>query len=175
MPNDHQGVSLSWLEVEFGLSRATIRKRIQDAGISPSGKYKTYDIYRVAEVAPLICKVEVQNWEQVNPDSLEPMLQNQYWNAQKAKVQTDRERDRLLADRRLLLENDQVEYGIAKLLRGLREGIMPLADIIETEAGLSVKQRAIVDQQIDLLLANLSDGVQRMFTDNDDDDDLPAD
>ena len=175
----HEGVSILWLSEEFDVTRHTVRKRILDAGIQPSGRSGSNPVYRIADVAPLLCQsVAGDDWSNVDPDTLAPMEQQQYWNAQKLKIQTSKERDNLLLSRGQLFACEQVEYGVASLLRGLREGVMVLSDVMVAEAGLSEKQRAVVEQQSDIFLANLSHGARKITVpegDNEDDDQLPTD
>lgn len=170
MPADHQGESLSWFAEEFGVSRYTVRKRIADAGILPAGHHRGNPLYRVAALTPLLCKAVVDDWSRVDPDSLAPLESQQYWNGQKAKTQTAREQDALLAKRGLLLEYDDVSYGVAALLRTLREGLLVAGDVIEVEVGLTPKQRGALDQQIDLVLANLKTSVEQITVQAADDD-----
>ena len=52
----HEGVSILWLSEEFDVTRHTVRKRLRDAGIQPSGRSGNGYIYRIADVAPLLCQ-----------------------------------------------------------------------------------------------------------------------
>jgi hypothetical protein len=174
----HDGESLSWFADEFGHSRQKVRRAITEANINPSGKWRGNPLYRISEVAPYLATVSVEGegegGEYINPDTLCPADMNSYWSAQKNKVQTSREHDRLLAERGQLLDYDHVEYGIAALLRTLREGLLVAGDVIDAEAGLSVRQREAMDAQIDLVLDNLKTSAQQI-QDNDIGDELPED
>lgn len=165
MTDGLKGVSISWLAEAFGYDRRTVAKKV--TGLGPVGKRGNAKLYAIKDAAPLLCVEQMTDWEQVNPDELPPLEMQQYWNAQKAKAQTARENDKLLLERGLLLEYDNMEYALAALLRQLREGLLVAGDVIDAETGLSAKQRKTLDVQIDTVLANLAKSVERMFDDDD--------
>lgn len=164
----HDGESISWFADEFGLTRHSVRKKITDANVHPSGRQRGNPLYRVSDVAPYLVSAPGGNGEDdplPDPDRMHPADMNAYWSAQKNKVETSRAHDKLMAERGQLLEYDHVEYGIAALLRTLREGLLVAGDLIDAEAGLSGKQRTILDEQIDLVLENLKSSAQQIQDD----------
>lgn len=153
----HQGVSISWFADEFGCSREKIRRDIKNANVQPCGQVRGNNVFRVKDLAEAYFGGGSAESGVLNPDHLEtPLEHQQYWTAQKAKVATERDTDRMMQERGLLLEWDDVHANISILLKTLREGVMLIPDLIEAEAGLSGKQRASVDVQVDRLLTNLS-------------------
>jgi hypothetical protein len=170
----HDGESITWFADEFGLTRHSVRKKITDANVHPSGRHRSNPLYRVSDVAPYLIAAhggggDGEDAPLPDPDRMHPADMNAYWSAQKNKVETSRAHDKLLASRGQLLEYDHVEYGIAALLRTLREGLLVAGDLIDAEAGLSSKQRAILDEQIDLVLDNLKSSAQQIQSDVTDD------
>ena len=166
----HDGESITWFADEFGLTRHSVRKKITDANVHPSGRQRGNPLYRVSDVAPYLVSSrgggeDDEDEPLPDPDRMHPADMNAYWSAQKNKVETSRSHDKLLAERGQLLEYDNVEYGIAALLRTLREGLLVAGDLIDAEAGLSGKQRTILDEQIDLVLDNLRGSAQQIQDD----------
>jgi hypothetical protein len=151
------GVSISWFADEFGCSREKIRRVIKSADVQPSGKVKGNNVFRVKDLAEAFFGGGSADDGILDPSALEtPLELQQYWMAQKAKVATERDTDKRNHERGLLLEWDDVHANVSILLKNLREGVMLIPDVVESEAGLSLKQRKAVDIQIDRLLTNLS-------------------
>tara|TARA_R110002072_G_scaffold298960_1_gene473701 strand:+ start:14983 stop:15504 length:522 start_codon:yes stop_codon:yes gene_type:complete len=153
----HSGVSISWFADEVGCSRAKLRRDIQNANVQPCGQVRGNNVFRVKDLAEAYFGGGSVESGVLDPDSLEtPLELQQFWTAQKAKIATARDTDKMNQERGLLLEWDDVQASVSVLLKTLREGIMLIPDAIEAEAGLSIKQRESVDIQIDRLLTNLS-------------------
>lgn len=170
------GYSLSWYAAEFGISRSTVSKRLTAAGVQPCGAgSKGAVLYRLIDAAPVLVGAvgpSMQDDENFDPSRLPPLERQQWFNSEKSRVQSLREHDKLLQERSLLLPFDNVEFGVASLLKQLREGVMLMSDVLEAEAGLSLTQRMVVDRQADTILGNLKTAVQKLFSDGNDDEQL---
>jgi hypothetical protein len=173
-----EGYSLSWYANEFGIARSTVAKRLTAAGVEPVGAGpKGAVLYRLRDAAPVLVGPAgpAPDDDAFDPERLPPLERQQWMNSEKARIQGLREHDKLLRERNLLLEYDNVEFGIAALLKRLREGVLLMPDVIEAEAGLAPRQREAMNRQIDVLLGNLRAGVQELFVSGDGDDELPQD
>ena len=170
-----QAVSVSWLADAFELDRRTVSKKLKEGGVEPVGTNGPAKLFNVGDAAPFLCKpVYDQLEEGFDPTLLPPMERNQYFASEKNRIAAMRDEDKMKLDRGLLLEYDNVEFGVAALLKSLREGLLLLPDLIEAEAGLNLKQRRVVDEQTDLVLANTSANVRKIFS-GVDDEQLPED
>ncbi len=156
--------NINWFADHFGIYRQTVSKRIKQAGIDPVVERGGVKLYTVPEVAKILLKSKsCQNWGNLDPSMLSPLERQQFWSAEKARIQSSLEEDKLKKSRGQLLEADDVEYNIARLLRTVREVLLIIPDVLEAEAGLNAKQRKVVENHIDLLLKNASQTVREGF------------
>ncbi|WP_230577950.1 MULTISPECIES: DUF1441 family protein [Xanthomonas] len=106
------GWSIARLADEFGMDRRTAAKRLREAGVPPSGKRGTNDIYRLADAAPaLVSPSGASGSEQVlDPRDLPPMERRAYY-------QSENERLKVETTTGLLVPAAEVEADYAELVQ----------------------------------------------------------
>lgn len=151
--NINRGVhlSISAFSAELGLSRETVRRRLADGKVIPSGQRSGYPVFRLKDALPaLIDSVGVQR----DPDQMDPFKR-------KAWYQSELESLKLQQDRRELIPRIESEQEMAALLKIVAEAFDTLPDILERDCGLPaatlLKVETVLDKRRDDLYLRLTE------------------
>ena len=127
--------SISTLAGWFGVARATVVKRLQQAGIRPDGKRGGYDVYRIRDAAPAIIGAagRVNENGAVDPDTLSPADRKHWYHAELAKMQVQ-------TTARELIPAAEVEAGMAAMAKRMVQFLDTMPDQLERDAGLTPAQ-----------------------------------
>lgn len=147
-------LSISALSVEFGMTRETIRKRLADAGVKPSGIRSSYPVFRLKDALPAL----LGGGDHVDPDQLDPYRR-------KAFYQGEHEKLRLQVERRELITRIEAEQEMAGMLKITSECFDTLPDILERDCGLAPAVLERVERCLDKAREQLH---QRLSEDEED-------
>ena len=113
--------SVRRLADELECDRATLARRIREAGLKPARQHCGHDQFRLRPVAELVFG---QSGVVADPRELKPM-------DRRAWFQSERERMRLLEEAGLLIPAGEVEADMAELVRGFVQFLDSLPDVLE--------------------------------------------
>jgi hypothetical protein len=131
-------LSISALSIEFGMTRETIRKRLADSGISPSGSGGQYPVFRLKDALSAL----LGGGSNVDPDLLDPYKR-------KAHYQGEHEKLKLQVERRELIPRIETEQEMAAMLKVTAECFDTLPDILERDCGLTPETLARMESHLD--------------------------
>lgn len=157
--NINRGVllSISQIAAEFGVTRETAAKRIDEAGIKPAGMRGGYPVYRLRDVLPAI----LQNTNgEMDPDKLKPFERRAFYQGELDKLKLQFERGESVPV-------FEVETGYAMLMKIARRALETLPDVLERDAGLSKQQLTRVDKLCDETLADMHRELMQRVNDAD--------
>lgn len=84
--------NLTRIAEAFGLSRDTVRKRIREAGVQPSGKRGNAPIYNLADVGPVLFQGDgYQAQTKYTPDELAPKDRKEWFQSENERLKFQRE------------------------------------------------------------------------------------
>ena len=146
------GWSLARLAEEFGMARATVGKRIRDVGLPPAGRRNGYDVYAIADVAPLLVDALSPVAGVVDPRDLPPKERKDYFQS---------ENERLKAEVTIgtLVHVMEVEADYAALMKQVVKLLDTLPDILERDCAMSPEEVTKVQTSCDRLREQLYDAV----------------
>lgn len=127
----------------FGLHRDTVRKRLRDAGVVPSGARNGANVYALKDVGPALFG-ETFGGTGLDPDDLPPQ-------DRKAWYQSENERVRLEKDMRLLVPVEETHREMSKFAKAMASTLDSLADMLERDAGLPPEAIELVEKVTDSL------------------------
>lgn len=135
MDMDYSRANITNLAKMFGLNRTTVRSKIEKTAIQPVNQVRGVPVYLVSEVAQLIYGMSAGNRDDeiLDPDTLEPSQQRDYWHAKQKKQD-------YLASIKAYLHQDDVRREIADLASRIKETIQSYPDRAEAESGASPKE-----------------------------------
>lgn len=143
-------LSISTLAAEFGQTRDTVRKRLIDCDVQPSGKRGGYPVFRLKDALPAL----LGGGSGQDPDTMDPYKR-------KAHYQGEHEKLRLQVDRRELIPRIESEQEMAGMLKVTAEVFDTLPDILERDCGLQpavlVRVEACLDKAREELYQRLSE------------------
>lgn len=140
------GWSIARLADEFGIDRRTATKRIREAGIPPSGRRGSHDVYRLADVAGALVGMPMPgagpDGQVVDPRDLPPMERRAFF-------QSENERLKMETTMGALVPAQEVEVEFADLVKTIVQFMDTLPDVLERDAALSPKQVHAVQNSCD--------------------------
>ncbi|MBV6785935.1 DUF1441 family protein [Xanthomonas campestris pv. uppalii] len=148
------GWSIARLADEFGMDRRTAAKRLREAGVPPSGKRGTNDIYRLADAAPaLVSPSGASGSEQViDPRDLPPMERRAYY-------QSENERLKVETTTGLLVPAAEVEADYAELVKKVVQFFDTLPDVLERKLSLSPEQVIKAQEECDRVRQSMYEAI----------------
>ncbi len=141
------GVSSTWLQRAFGMSRAVVEKKIAKCSPVGYGRFGN-PLYHIPDAASYLVepKLDVEEFlATIKPDKLPDRMRESFWNS-KLKEQ------RFLKESGQLWYTDQVTAVIMAMLMSVRDKLQQIPDTVERLAGLDERQWKMV--------LNMIDGVQ---------------
>ena len=159
----HDGATANDLKYIFGLSYAAVRYKI--SGIRPCGKRGANDIYKIKDVAPLLCKVDYQDDAvmverilNMNADELPVKLSKAFWDGKRSRQQFEKEEGDLWP-------TDQVVELAGEAFKTIRLSLLLMPDTLERESSLSERQREVVQSIVDATLLQMKARLIDAFND----------
>lgn len=137
-------LSVSALAAEFGHDRATVRSRLADAGIKPSGSRSGYPVFRLKDALPALIGTPS------DPDSMDPFRRRAYYQGEISKLSVAVERGELIP--RL-----EVESEMAAMMKICAEFFDCLPDTLERDCALGPGAVAKVEACLDRVRQELYD------------------
>lgn len=131
-------LSISTLAAEFGQTRDTVRKRLIDGDVQPSGKRGGYPVYRLKDALPAL--LGAGNGQ--DPDTMDPYKR-------KAHYQGEHEKLKLQVERRELITRIETEQEMAAMLKTVGEFYDVLPDTLERDCALSPATLQRVEEALD--------------------------
>jgi len=135
--------NLTRLADAFGLHRDTIRKRLNAAGVVPSGTRNNANVYRLKDVGPALFADSFAGSDG-DPDDLTPQ-------DRKAWYQSENERIKLEVELRQLLKADEVHLEMSRLAKAVTTTLDSLPDILERDCSLTPEAIERVQETMDAL------------------------
>lgn len=135
------GLAVSFTELanEFNFTRETVSKRVNAAGLEPIGKAVGRPTYRMRDAVKAILGISVERKDVCgindepagqDPASLPPFERNAW-------MRSERERLKMLAEKRELLPAAEFESELARVLKLMVQVLDTLGDRLERECALS--------------------------------------
>ncbi len=132
-------LSISAAAAEFQLDRATTRKRINAAGLKPSGEKSGYPIFTLRDLIPALTGGASQD------------LNTMTAFERKAYISSERDRLKLLAEQGLLTSTESAATEYAQGFQLVTQCLETLGDRLERNCGLSAGQVEYVEKLVDEL------------------------
>lgn len=139
------GWSISRLATEFGIDRRTATRRLEKAGVQPSGKRSGHVVYNLRDAAPALvdmAAVQLGGDGGMDPRDLPPMERRAYY-------QSENERLKVETTTGQLVPAAEVEADMAKLVKILVTMLATLPDVLERDCALSAAQVVRVQEACD--------------------------
>lgn len=152
-----KGANISQLARIFHLDNRTVTTKL--VTLKPSYVFGKAIFYHIREAAPLLCKplgdMEA-SLRRMNPADLPPLLQKEFWNGQRARLDYEERTGQLwrVAD---------VREKIAKLFAAVKMAILLTPDRIARDTDLSPKVQEKIRAMMDDALRDLQKGIQKEF------------
>lgn len=142
--------SVSQIARAFEMDRRTVTKRLQDAGVSPSGEKRGHPVYRLKDVGFAL-------WGLTNPISAGSERSPNDYEPQdrKAWFQSERERIKLEMELREVVPVDEVYQEMSTLAKAIANSLETLSDMLERDAGLPPEVIERVEKVTDQLREQL--------------------
>lgn len=135
-------LSVRAFAIETGQDRETVTRRIQAAGIKPSGQRGGYPVYRLRDLLRASYVTTADG--ELDPDKLPPFQRHAHYKAEAQKLAVEQERGELITR----IEVEQEQARIAKIVS---HGLETLPDILERDCGLAPGMVQRVERQIDAI------------------------
>lgn len=155
----HTGCTVAQLATIFEITQREVKEKIVGKIQPATPLHKSPARYRLREVAPLLCKVEMDvetALKSITPSKLPPMLQDAFWKAQRSKLA-------YMEDMEQLWSSERVIEAFANALKPLRMTILMFQQRVSDEIGITEPQRALIVKISDKLLADLSEKLEHQF------------
>lgn len=154
--------SVSRLARCFGVHRQTVRKRLTDAGVVPSGVRNGSSVYHVRDAAPAILAPDMDATDPSafsDPTRMHPSDRKDWYQSEQARVNLEKEL-------RLLIPAEDVRREFARIAKDVGAILDQVPDTLERDAGVEPEQLERVERAIDSLREQL---YQRVIEDDDSD------
>lgn len=137
-------MSITALSLEFGMARETIRTRLADAGVVPSGKRGAWPVYRLKDVLQVL----IGGGDQIDPDQLDPYKRKAFYQGELEKL-------KLQEQRREVVPRLEMEQEVAYILKATVQFAESMPDVLERDCNLTPQQVARMEALIDALREEL--------------------
>lgn len=125
----------------LGFDVRTIKKRIAAANLSPVGKQRGFDVYRLSDVAAICFKSEAsQTGYDVN--TLTPKQRQEHWSAEKRETEVSKLRGELV-------EVDKAMEKFAEMAKDFSDFFTTLTDHLEQSGKFSIEQLKVLEKTFD--------------------------
>lgn len=146
----HEGVSVTMLADLFHMDKRKVSRLL--TGIEPNGRRRGYPVYRIVDAAQrLATPPEDQIIEALKRTPMEKLpvhLQKEFWAAARSRqIYEENAKD--------LWRTEDVLEALTEVLKGIRTSVTLFVDSVNRETELTVKQRGLIEELCDDLLANM--------------------
>lgn len=135
-----QGCNIAQLEVIFRSDYRTIRKKIFENNIKPSGRRNGSDIYLIADIAPFIVK-PFQDIEQailkMSHKDLPKDLTKEFWAGQRSRQDFEEKAG-------VLWRTEKVIEEVSEVFKIIKMSTLLMLDGVERNTELTERQRSII-------------------------------
>lgn len=155
----YEGVSVNMIATIFHSDTRTVRRRVQP--LTPNGQRDGNPIYDLAEAATVMVKPKVDMGalvKNMKPTDLPNALRKEYWQA----LRLQQTYETAAGD---LWPSAQVIQHVGEAFTTFRMGVLMTSDRVSREEQLTPKQRKIVRDYCDELLAELHEKLVAQFAD----------
>lgn len=153
----HKGATASDLGYIFGGNAKEVQKKIVGKVAPITAPDEMPVRWRIKDVAAFLCDLTHIDPEEyiknLTPATLPPKLQDAFWKAQRSRQEFEKERG-------LLWSHQRVVEMLADALKPLRMTILMFQDTLGQHTELTDRQRELLDDIANGLLANLRDSMK---------------
>ena len=135
--------NISRLAEAFGLHRDTVRKRLTEANVIPSGIRSGVSVYSLKDAGPAIFGERFAGAKS-DPDDMQPQ-------ERRAWFQSENERVKLEVELRQLVRAEEAHKEMSRLAKAVASGLDSLSDMLERDAGLPPEAIELVEKTTDAL------------------------
>jgi len=156
----YKGLTLSQMTQILGVDRRDLTKKIEAAGIKPSGMNRGFPIYSLKEVMPHVVKpfYNVEEYlRNMNPQDLPKHLSKEFWAGQRSKQEF------MLRDGQLW-STEKVVSEVGELFKLFKMSALLATDTVERKVELSEEQRLIIKRLMDGMLIDLHQTIVEKFS-----------
>lgn len=132
-------LSISAAAAEFQLDRGTVRKRINLAGLKPTGEKGGYPVFALLDLIPALTGGASQDLDRMSAFE------------RKAWISSERDRLKLLAEQGHLTATEDAATEFAQGFQLITQALETLGDRLERDCGLTVTQLEYVETVLDKL------------------------
>lgn len=155
----YHGLNMSQLCNILRMDHRTLRGKLEQGNIKPSGKRAGYDIYMLHEILPWVVKPMYEIEEHIkrmNHNDLPKALTKEFWAGQRSKQE-------FLLKEGDLWPTEQVVERVGELLKLVKMSALLMADAVDRTAELTPKQRDLIKSLTDGMLTDLANQMRKNF------------
>lgn len=134
---------ISKMAEAFGLHRDTVRKRLKEAGVVPTGTRGGHNVYALKDAGPALFS-ESRPGQDLDPSKMHPGDRKDWYASELSRVKLER-------DMRLLVPVEEAHREMSRLAKAVASGLDSLADMLERDAGLPPEAIELVERTTDNL------------------------
>lgn len=148
-------LSISQIAEEFGMSRATVARRIEQAGIKNEGKRAGYPVYRVRDIVAAIAPSPANGaGEEFDPAKLLPSDRRAWYQSENERLKAEGEMGRLIPA-------GEVEAEMALVLSIVRRHQATFADRIERDLRPGPEVVEYIERETEAIGRELADALEQ--------------
>lgn len=117
-------VSIARLAEGFEIDRKTVSKRLDEAGVRPSGQRDGYPVYRLRDAAEAI--LGLREADGVPPEKMKPADRRAHWQAENERQKFEQQSGQLILA-------DEVQSEMASLVKSMVRVLETLPDTMERD------------------------------------------
>lgn len=154
--------TIAQLALLFNTDAKTLPRRIK--GVVPRGTRRGYKVYNIGEAASRIITpgYEIEDFiRQMSPQELPVLLQKEFWNGQRARLEYERQMGNLWP-------TEDVKDLCGELLTPVRMTILLLNDDVAREVGVTDAQRDVIRRVTDAAIETLQKSIVEAFKSHED-------
>jgi len=134
-------LSIARLADEFGISRATVAKRLTAARVEPDGERAGHPVYRVAAAAKAILGSTLDAEGLTDPTKMKPTDRHAHFRAENERIRMEVECGRLVLA-------SEIEFEMRTLVQGVVKALETLPDRCERDTRCSPEVTEFLIEQV---------------------------
>lgn len=159
----YDGLNISQLEVILEMDKKDIQRKIF-GHVSPVGKRRGYDIYKLKDILPWVVKptYDIEEYiKKMHHNELPKLLTKEFWAGQRAKQDyMEKNGD--------LWKTEKVIEAVGDFVKLVKMSALLTTDAVERQVELTDQQRKIIKSIMDGMLLDLYAAVQKKFQGDED-------
>lgn len=155
----YQGANMNQLELLFKQDHRTLKRKLFESGIKPSGNRSGHDVWAVHEVAPWLIKpaFDIEAYvRRMDPRELPKMLTKEYWAGQRSKQEYEKNAGNLWPTEKVVEE-------VGELMKLVKMSTLLTLDGVERQSELTGRQKEIIKSLMRGMLADMITRIQERF------------